>query len=169
MKRTINSVGALIFGVGVLFSGCVKRLPASFHSLKNPELATKLKSFIGEKEAQAKSATNGVPSEFKAFFAVGAEGDWLAVSNAFRELRTNTGLMHDTAWQSVVETFGAIEAFGEGNEKYSTLFGTNIIASIPAGSIYFGGTDPGRFIITALQASHARGEPFFTLSQGALP
>src|SRR5258706_16020171 len=49
------------------------------------------------------------------------------------------------------------------------LFGTNIIASIPAGSIYFGGTDAGRFIITALQKSQVRAEPFFTLSQGPLP
>jgi hypothetical protein len=49
------------------------------------------------------------------------------------------------------------------------VFGTNIIASIPAGSIYFGGTEAGRFIITALQKSQARAEPFFTLSQGPLP
>ena len=48
------------------------------------------------------------------------------------------------------------------------VFGTNIIASIPAGSIYFGGTNAGRFIITALQKSQVQAEPFFTLSQGAL-
>src|SRR5450756_308481 len=34
--------------------------------------------------------------------------------------------------------------------------------------IYFGGTDAGRFIITALQKSQVQAEPFFTLSQGAL-
>jgi hypothetical protein len=69
----------------------------------------------------------------------------------------------------VLETWGALDAFGEGDEKYSMVFGTNIIASIPAGSIYFGGTDAGRFIITALQKSHVQAEPFFTLTQSALP
>jgi hypothetical protein len=47
-------------------------------------------------------------------------------------------------------------------------FGTNIIASIPAGSIYFGGTDPGRFIITALCKSQVKADPFFVLTQNAL-
>src|SRR6185295_12537692 len=42
-------------------------------------------------------------------------------------------------------------------------------ASIPAGSIYFGGTEPGLFIVAALQKSQVRGEPFFTLTQGGLP
>src|ERR1035441_10637912 len=65
-------------------------------------------------------------------------------------------------------SLGALEAFGEGDERYSMVFGTNIIASIPAGSIYFGGTDAGRFIITALQKSQAQAKPFFTLSQGPL-
>ena len=69
----------------------------------------------------------------------------------------------------MLETWGALDAFGEGDEKYSMLFGTNIIASIPAGSIYFGGTDAGLFIITALQKSQVRAEPFFTLTQAALP
>jgi hypothetical protein len=32
--------------------------------------------------------------------------------------------------QAVVETWGALEAFSEGDEKYSIVFGTNIIASI---------------------------------------
>src|SRR5258706_7729834 len=175
VKTTIKSL--VILGGGLFISGCAKKPTTSFQSLKNPELATQLKSFVAEKEAQASAGK--MPSEFQAFFAVAAKGDWLAVSNAFIQLRKQAGYdehsskrderLHGTAWQGVVETFGALEAFGEGDEKYSMLFGTNIIASIPAGSIYFGGTDAGRFIITALQKSHVRAEPFFTLSQGALP
>ena len=163
MKTTIKSLGAVIFGGGLLITGCAKRQTPLFQSLKNPELAAQLKSFVAGKEAQANAATNPIPSEFQAFFALAAKGDWLAVSNAFPELRKHTGA-YGTAWEPVVETFGALEAFGEGDEKYSILFGTNIVASIPAGSIYFGGTDPGRFIITALQKSQVRAEPFFTLS-----
>ena len=178
MKTTIKSLGAVILGGGLFISGCANKQMASFQSLKNPELAAQLKSFIAEKEAQANAATNKMPSEFQAFFAVAAKGDWLAVSNAFIELRKHAGpyehsgkrdeRLRGTAWQAVLETWGALDAFGEGDEKYSMLFGTNIIASIPAGSIYFGGTDAGRFIITALQKSQAQAEPFFTLSQGDL-
>src|SRR5206468_11924677 len=47
-------------------------------------------------------------------------------------------------------------------------FGQAAIDSIPARSIYFGGTDPGRFVITALQKSHVHADPFFTLTQNAL-
>jgi len=47
-------------------------------------------------------------------------------------------------------------------------FGKGIIRSIPPGSIYFGGTDTGRGLITALSKSHAKGDPFFTVTQNAL-
>ena len=168
MKTTLKSLGAVILGGGLFISSCAKKQMTSFHSLKNPELAARLKSFVAEKQAQANAATNKMPSEVQAFFTVAATGDWLAVSNAFIELRKQAG-QYGTAWQAVLETFGALEAFGEGDEKYSMLFGTNIIASIPAGSIYFGGTDPGLFIVAALQRSQVKAEPFFTLTQGALP
>jgi hypothetical protein len=179
MKTPIKSLGAVILGGGLFISGCAHKQLTSFQSLKNPELAAQLKSFVAEKEAQAKAATNKMPSEFQAFFAVAAKGDWLAVSNAFIELRKQAGeyehsgkfdeRLRGTAWHTVVDTYGALEAFGEGDEKYSMVFGTNIIASIPAGSIYFGGTDPGLCIIAALQKSQVQAEPFFTLTQGGLP
>ena len=179
MKTTIKSLGAVILAGGLFISGCAKKQMASFQSLKNPELAAQLKSFVAEKEAQANTATNKLPSEFQTFFALAAKGDWPAVSNAFIELRKHAGpyehsgktdeRLRGIAWEAVVDTWGALEVFGVGDEKYSMAFGTNIIASIPAGSIYFGGTDAGRFIITALQKSHVRAEPFFTRSQGALP
>ncbi len=170
-------LGAAILGVGLFPAGCTKQQPSSW-SLKNPETTQQLKSFVAEKEAQANSATNKMPSEFKSFFDAAEKGDWLAVSNAFVEFRKHAGQyehsgktderLRGTAWQAVLETWGALDAFGEGDEKYSLAFGTNIITSIPPGSIYFGGTDPGRFIITALQKSHVAGDPFFTLTQNAL-
>jgi hypothetical protein len=39
---------------------------------------------------------------------------------------------------------------------------------MPRGSIYFGGTDPGRGLVTALCKSHAKADPFFTITQNAL-
>src|SRR5881394_4201877 len=176
MKATLKLLEAVILGGGLFISGCATKPLTLFQSLKNPELAAQLKSFVAEKKTQANAVK--MPAEFQAFFAVAAQGDWLGVSNAFVELRNarryehpgkRDERLHGPAWHPVVDIWGALEVFGEGDEKYSMAFGTNIIASIPAGSIYFGGTDAGRFIITALQKSHVQADPFFTLSQGALP
>jgi hypothetical protein len=179
MKTTIKSLGAVILGVGLFIGGCAKKQMASFQSLKNPEVAAQLKSFVAEKETQANAATNKMPSEFQAFFAAAEKGDWLAVSNMFWDLGKRIGHLdatarpdfsyaHGTQWEAVKEVWGALDAFGEGDEKYSMAFGTNIIASISAGSIYFGGTDPGRFLVTAMQKSQVNADPFFVLTQNAL-
>jgi hypothetical protein len=176
--KTIKFLGAVILGAGLFIGGCAKKQMTSFQSLKNPEVAAQLKSFVAEKEAQANAATNKMPSEFQAFFAVAAKGDWLAVSNAFEDFRKHAGQyehsgktderLRGTAWAAVMETYGAIEAFAEGEDKYPAAFGRDIIDSIPSGSIYFGGTDPGRFIVTAMCKSQVNADPFFTLTQNAL-
>jgi hypothetical protein len=164
MKTTLKS-RALLLGVGLFISGCAHKPPTLFQSVKNPQFAAQLKSFVAEKEAQASAIK--IPADYQEFFAMAARGDWLAASNVFMELRKQPE--RGPAWHTVVETWGALEAFGKSDANYSMLFGTNVIASIPAGSIYFGGTDAGRFIITALQKSQVQAEPFFTLAQGALP
>jgi hypothetical protein len=76
--------------------------------------------------------------------------------------------LHGTAWQAVIETWGVFDGMAVGSEKYSTAYAKDIIDSIPPGSIYFGGTDPGRFLITGLEKSQVNGDPFFTLTQNAL-
>ena len=167
-----------MLGIGLFIGGCTKKQMTSFQSLKNPEVAAQLKSFVAEKEAQANAATNKMPSEFQVIFAAAAKGDWLAVSNAFVEFRKHAGQyehsgktderLRGPAWQAVLETWGALDAFGEGDEKYSAAFGNDIIASIPPGSIYFGGTDPGRFLVTAMCKSQVNADPFFVLTQNAL-
>jgi hypothetical protein len=178
MKTTIKSLSAVILGSGLLISGCAKKQMTSFQSLKNPKVVAQLKTFVAEKEAQANAATNQMPSEFKSFFNAARKGDWLTVSNAFVEFRKHAGQyehsgktderLRGTAWQAVMETWGALDAFGEGDEKYSAAFGNDIIASIPAGSIFFGGTDSGRFLVTAMCKSQVNADPFFVLTQNAL-
>ncbi len=73
-----------------------------------------------------------------------------------------------TAGETIKEVYGAFDAFVTGDEKYSTEFGREIIDSIPAGSIYFGGSDPGRFIVTTMCKSQPDGNPLFTLGQNSL-
>jgi hypothetical protein len=178
MKTMTQSLGVAILGVGLFISGCAKKQTASFQSLKNPEVAAQLKSFVAEKEAQANAATNQMPAEFKSFFDAAEKNDWLVVSNVFLDLGKRNGhfegaaqpdfRLRGTQWEAVKEIWGAFDAFNGCDEKYAVAFGNDIIASIPPGSIYFGGTDPGRFIITALQRSHVNGDPFFTLTQNGL-
>src|ERR1019366_2271099 len=115
---------------------------------------------------------------FEPFFAAAERGDWLTVSNTFADFRNHAGQYEHSGktderlrgpkWQAIIEIWGGLDAFGEGDEKYSAAYGNDIIGSIPPGSIYFGGTDPGRFLITAMQKSHVNADPFFTLTQNAL-
>jgi hypothetical protein len=177
-----QSLGVAILGAGLFISGCAKKQSASSWSLKNPETTQQLKSFVAEKEAQANAVIRAggeeMPPEFKSLFAAAQKGDWLTVSNTFDDLKrhapqyqhsgTSDPRLHGAQWQALLETEGALEQFANGDEKYETAFGDDIIRSIPPGSIYFGGTDPGRFLITAMQKSHVDGDPFFTLTQNAL-
>ncbi|HEX5399903.1 MAG TPA: hypothetical protein VFY06_12740, partial [Verrucomicrobiae bacterium] len=165
MKTSIISVAALMLCLGWA-AGCAKKQSSIWESIKSPEIVTQLKSFVAQKEVQANAATNAPSPEVKAFFAAAGRGDWLAVSNAFMDFRNHAGQyerLPEASWQAVLETWGALDAFGEGNEKYSALFAKDIIQSIPPGSIYFGGTDPGQLLITAMQKDQAAGDPFFTI------
>src|SRR6185436_9244561 len=70
--------------------------------------------------------------------------------------------------QPLNECFGAYDQFSHMAEDYVQIFGHEIIGSIPKGSIYFGGTDPGRWIVTAFCKSHSKADPCFVLTQNAL-
>ena len=103
---------------------------------------------------------------------------WTAVADFISQLQEKIGWhtnpeaemdrLRGTPWEATKEVWGAFDAFVEGDEKYSAAFGRDIINSIPAGSIYFGGTDPGRFVVTAMCQSQPDGDPFFVLTQNAL-
>lgn len=161
-----------------------KEILSPWESITNPATLKQLRTFVAAKEAQADSAARadgrGMPAEYKMFFDAANKGDSLTVANLFLKIgHENGGLQGnytnkvDTTfrgirWEALKEIWGAYAAFVDGDEKYSELFGREIIPSIPPGSIYFGGSDPGRFIITALQKSQIKGELFFTLTQNAL-
>jgi hypothetical protein len=177
MKTAIIPAASFVLCLG-LAAGCAKKQSTSWESIKNPEAVAQLKSFVAQKEAQADAATNAAAPGYAPFFAAAERGDWLGVSNAFTDLRNHAGQyqnsgqtderLRGTKWQAVIEIWGGLNAFGEGDAKYSALYAKDIIESIPAGSIFFGGTDPGRFLITAMQKNQVAGDPFFTITQNAL-
>ena len=182
MRPAIKTLGLLLLGAGLITGGCTQKHTDFFTTLKSPEDAAQLKSFIAEKEAQADQAAradgHALAPVFKTFFATAQRGDWLSVSNQFEDFRRHAGQYEHTektderlrgpAWEGMKEIWGAFYFFNVAGEKYTTAFGRDIIESIPPGSIYFGGTDPGRFVVTALCKSHVGGDPFFLITQNAL-
>lgn len=146
----------------------------------DPDLAR----FAFAKETQARQfeaeLTNKVPSITWSFFDAVKVDDWQTATNLASRLQHATGLyskpspaefseaLRSPVWQTISETLGAYEQFHDWDKKWLRRFGKEIIESIPKGSIYFGGTDPGRFLITTLSESHREGKPFFTITQNQL-
>ncbi len=177
MKNTLFARGLAILSAAML-AGCSQK-PARV-AAASPEAAVvaQLQHFVAEKRAQGDAATNEAAPGLAPFFKAAAGGNWLTISNAFEKLRTHAGQYAGNRqiderwrgphWEAAKEVWGAFEAFNVGDGKYASAFGRAIVDAIPAGSIYFGGTDPGRFIVTALCPSQVTGDPFFVLTQNAL-
>ena len=87
MNTTILILGTVMLTAVLCLTGCARKQPPLWQSIKNPDVTAQLKSFVAEKEAQANASTNEIPPGFAAFFASAKNGDWLAVSNAFEDLR----------------------------------------------------------------------------------
>jgi len=145
-----------------------------------PWFDARLRAFFSAKAAQAHEladrAQQPVATEAWAYFEAGSKGDWKTTTNLWAAMRRRThrdqgneaGASLDAVWPVILETDLAWQEFANWQEKHVLAYGRDIIESIPPGSIYFGGTDPGRGVITALSESHAEGKPFFTITQNAL-
>lgn len=109
------------------------------------------------------------------FFTAGKEGNWTECCRLYRYLAHHSyhfdeadRLFESAVWHPINETFRAYEQLADGEPGCALAFAQDIMESVPPGSIYFGDTDPGRFLVTFLSDSHAAGKPFFTLTQNAL-
>jgi hypothetical protein len=150
--------------------------------LECASLSAQLKRFAAEKRAQAIAAARAearpMLPEFKALFAAAEKGDWPALKNIWQRMLEQSSpfqIRGPSDWRVqgiqskvVQEIYGAFENIMGSEDGYAVALGRDIIGSIPPGSIYFGGTDPGRFVITSLCKSQVNGDPFFTLTQNAL-
>jgi len=148
-------------------------------------LDVEMARFAGAKRIQARelaeTLTNKPPSIVWSFFDAVLVDDWETATNLSARLNQASGrfsgqqadtpeaaALRSPLWQPITETSGAYEQFHDWNNKWLHRFGREIIESVPKGSIFFGGTDPGRFLISALSESHHEGKPFFTLTQNQL-
>jgi hypothetical protein len=172
--KTTGKILVVALGAALLMAGCGKKSDALSWSLDKSEASAQLKQFIAAQETQArmlaKQDGKDLPSDFDAFYKSAGKGDWQDATNLFEQMKKRVNedsSLRGSWWQATMDAYGVFEMFPPG-DKYANAFGNDIINSISDGSIYFGGTDPGRFIVTALTESHADGKPFFTLTQNAL-
>ncbi len=116
-----------------------------------------------------------LPTEAVAFFSVATTGNWEAVSNQFEQVRQHHEYgadnlpLRNELWAPIHETIGIWEVW-HGWRKSSSLlqmFHSPVLESMPGGSIYFGGTDYGRFVITTVNALR-KPPSVFCITQNAL-
>jgi beta-lactamase regulating signal transducer with metallopeptidase domain len=143
-------------------------LIAEYYGPKNPEFV-KAQVLLTNTQAEFDQKFGGVITGLKTRLDAARdhfneiekrENEILAAETDF-SLRTSY-------WQPVLEICLAYFDVAAGEPKYTQLFVDGITDSIPPGSVYFGGTDPGRGLITAFSKSHAGADPFFTLTQNSL-
>jgi hypothetical protein len=153
-------------------------------SLESSVVAAELKRFIAEKCAQVRAEVRAsgheMGMESKSLFTAAEKGDWGGVFNSLEAMheaakerqggstKWDSQVVYPVEWAAVNEIGAALEEFATWPENYAIAFARDIINSIPPGSIYFGGTDPGRFLVTAMSTSHVNADPFFIITQNAL-
>jgi len=111
------------------------------------------------------------------YFAHARKGEYRAASLIYQDLRERGGRVESPKydpdlllplWDPLLEVQLTLDAYAEGAGKFATAFGEDIVSSIPPGSIYFGGTDPGRALPAAFSKSSSDGDPIFVLTQNQL-
>lgn len=155
-----------------LMLGFIQRAPAM-----DPDFAR----FVREKARQIREFEKDddikVPPVVWSYFDALRVDDWQTATNLAnriddlgRIMGTNeiSPALQGPVWQPIGETIGVYDQFHDIDNHWLHRFGSNVISSIPKGSVYFGGTDPGRYIISALSESQTEGRPFFTLTQNQL-
>jgi hypothetical protein len=137
----------------------------------------RLRTFAAQKRQQTEELARklhlDVPAEAHQFFQAAETGNWVAVSNAFERIRPSGGTngtmpaLRNVLYVPIHETFGAYAEFHEWDGTMLQKFADGILQSLPAGSIYFGGTGSGRFIITAVR-DVAKSPDVFIITQNGL-
>lgn len=129
----------------------------------------------------AETLTNKVPAIVWRFFDAVRVDDWETATNLAGRIQQASGrytnsleseslspALKTLIWPSINEMIGTYIQFHDWDNKWLHQFGREVIDSIPEGSIYFGGTDPGRYIISALTEPPENGKHFFVLTQNQL-
>lgn len=150
--------------------------------LHTPVNEQQIKDFFYAKEAQARQLVSiekrELPPEIWPYFAAGKKGDWATVTNLYGKMANRTYDfksdrrikvdLQSMSWIPITETYCFYLQCTQSDSKFALALGEAIMRLVPPGSIYFGDTDTGRFVPTALCRDHAKGDPFFILTQNVL-
>jgi len=150
------------FGADVAEAGGQRKL--------DPRLSRYFTTKEREARALAKQLNLQVQPEVWDYFAAGAREDWAAADRLFDGIsrKWRQGQNTSAIAGPVLEAVLFYEGLTSMDLKFAESFARDIINSIPSGSIYFGGTDPGRGLVTAFVPSVPEAKPFFVLSQNPL-
>ncbi len=172
-------MGALAGGLAAT-SGRVSADATNSVALRRQQ-TDQLESFARAKEQQSEAlaakAGETITPEFEQFFKAALRGDFQTVTNRYEFFKrhhpqysgTNAiNGLRTAYWSPVLEICLAYDHVANCEPKYTKILVDGIINSIPPGSIYLGGTDPGRGVPTAFEKSSIQGEPFFVVTQNAL-
>lgn len=109
------------------------------------------------------------------FFRAAETDTWESVSNRFEKVKLSSQYgpavpeLRNELWAPIHETMGIWEVWVGWNRSSSLLemFYKPVLESMPQNSIYFGGTDYGRFVITTVNAL-SKPPSVFCITQNAL-
>jgi hypothetical protein len=123
-------------------------------------------------ETMAKRAKVQVTPEIEAFFAAVQAGRWEEITNRFEklsQLRRSADAPEElrALWSPIMETFGVAETAHAWPAQKLLDYGQAVLGSLKPGTVYVGGTDPGRFIPTLMNET-SDGDRHVVLTQNAL-
>jgi beta-lactamase regulating signal transducer with metallopeptidase domain len=181
MVGILISIGAVIFYIGGYKTSAANDDKSS---AVNQQTLAQIEKFGAEKEAQAKilAAVAGekIVPQFQKYFDAAKKGDYRTITNMFEDFKVHhpqyeraqsqdsRPAYRTSYWQPMLEIGLVYDQFAMCDSKFTQQAVHDIFDSIPAGSIYFGGTDPGRGLPTAFSKSHVDADPFYTISQNPL-
>jgi RNA polymerase sigma factor (sigma-70 family) len=161
---------AVVVAVGMMLAAgtsvvAIKAVHPHGQKVNASRAATLFKDFIAAQKAQAEAAAaaNGksLPHQYAAFFAAAENGDWPAMLNT--EPGAPAPDMAAPA-ESARAVLYAFQMFSLWDEKYASVYGRDILDSIPPGSVYFTGVPMGGELIPALQESQPAADPRLMVS-----
>jgi len=194
-SRQIYNLG-LACVLPLLLAGCrEKDLSNTTVPWLDPRVETQLKEFFAVNERHAQKLaevdkafyadyspkpellTKGLAPEVWPYFEAGKNGDWEKATALYRQMAARAyhfanpeidERLTSTVWQPINETFRAYEQVSAADSKYLLIYVQGIIDSLPPGSVFFAGTDAGRFAVTFLANPRPAGDQFFIISQNGL-
>jgi len=167
-------VGAIIPGSATVFS---REIPPDYR-YKNQQVALppEIAAFISAKEKQAEDLAQQLNLELdpaiKKYFTIAKSGRIGESQQLFGDINdqansTNVvGQLAGPIWQVIIDAKLAVDAYGENDADLVLATTREMVESLPAGCVYFGGTDPGRGLPTMFCS--APGDPFSVLTQNQL-